>query len=79
MPNTLFAVLLGILAVYAAWSAFKGASRARTGWLVLAAGAGLQTINLLSGYSMPLAVVTTVAILAGMWMVFGQGARPASR
>jgi hypothetical protein len=69
MPNTLFALLLAAAALYALTAAFRSpAPRARLGWgLVVAAGLG-QAANLLTGYSVALSVLSTLALVAGFWM-----------
>lgn len=70
MLNTVFAILLGLLALYAVYAAFRAGSRRRTtGWILLAAAAGAQVVNLVSGYSLLLAIVTTAGILAGLLMI----------
>lgn len=72
MPNTLFAVLLGLLAAYGAYAGMRNmGSRSGTGWLIIAAGAAIQTLNLTTGYSTPIAIGTTLAILVGAWMTRG--------
>lgn len=69
MPNNLFAILLGILALYAVYGAVRAETgRRRTGWLVLAAGAVGQAANLVTGYSLVMAIVTTGAMVVGFWM-----------
>lgn len=79
MPNTIFAVLLGVLALYAVFAAVRAAGgRPRMGWLLIAAAAVAQVVNLVSGYSLVLAILTTVGILAGLWMIRSP-ARPAPR
>jgi hypothetical protein len=70
MPNALFAIALALLALYAIYAAVgAGPGRRKTGWLVLAGGAAGQVANLLSAYSMIAAVLTTAAILLGLWLV----------
>lgn len=74
MPNTLFAVLLGIIAVAALVMAVRGwgqgaAGRSRaTGWLIAAVGAGVQVANLLTGYNWMIGAVSTLGLFAGLWM-----------
>lgn len=69
MPNTLFAVILGLLAAYAAYTAISTSEpRARTGWFITALAAGIQVFNLLTGYSTALAIATTLGIAVGFWM-----------
>jgi hypothetical protein len=74
MPNTLFAVLLGIIAVVglvmAARDWGKGApGRSRAiGWLVAAIGAGIQVANLLTDYNWMIGAVATLGLFVGLWM-----------
>lgn len=84
MPNTVFAIVLGILAVYALFAAGtalrrKAAppSRGALGWALVAAVAVVQVIFLLrQPYSVAISVVTTVLILLGVWL--GRTAPPAA-
>lgn len=70
MPNTIFAVLLGALALYAVYAAVRaGSGRVRAGWGVIALAAALQVVNLITAYSLVLAIVTTVGLLLGMWLI----------
>jgi hypothetical protein len=74
MPNTMFAVLLGIVAlaglVMAARDWGKGAAgRSRaTGWLIAAISAAVQVANLLTGYNWPIGAIATLGLFIGLWM-----------
>jgi hypothetical protein len=74
MPNTLFAVLLGIgvlvglvMAVRGWGQGATGRSHA-TGWLIFAVAAGVQVANLLMGYNWLIGAVTTLGLFFGLWM-----------
>lgn len=69
MLNTIIAILLGVLALYAAYAAVRASGRPRTGWLVLAIAAAVQVLNLVSGYSLLLAILSTIGLLVGFWLI----------
>lgn len=70
MLNTIFAVLLGALALYAVYAAVRaGSGRPRMGWGVIALAAAVQVLNLVTTYSLVLAIVTTVGLLLGIWLI----------
>lgn len=70
MPNTIFALLLGALVVYAVYAAVKaGSGRPRMGWGVIALAAAVQVMNLVTQYSFILAIITTIGLLAGIWLI----------
>lgn len=70
MPNTIFALLLAALVVYAVYGAVRaGTGRPRIGWGVIALAATVQAYNLVTGYSYVVAIVTTVALLVGIWLL----------
>lgn len=68
MPNTVFAVLLGAVALYALFAATRAAARARIGWLLVVLAALVQAYNLLAGYSLVVAIATTVVLVGGYLM-----------
>lgn len=76
MPDTLFAILLGLLALYALFTAGgalrrKGAepNRAAMGWALVAIGAAVQIVFLVrQPYSVAVSIITTILILAGGWL-----------
>lgn len=74
MPNTIFAVLIGLVSLVAlgmaarVWGRGESGRRAGMGWLVFAASGAIQVVNLLSGYNVWLAILTTLGMLAGIWM-----------
>jgi hypothetical protein len=70
MPNTIFALLLGALALYAVYAVVRaGSGRPRMGWGVIALAAVLQAVNLVTDYGLVLAIISTVGILVGIWLV----------
>ncbi len=70
MPNTIFAIALGALALYGVYAAVRAEqSRRRMGWGLIALAAAAQAVNLLMAYSMVLAIVSTVGLLAGFWFL----------
>ena len=73
MPlETIIALLLGLLAVVALYAAVRvpgrgpGGRRAAGGYWLFAAGAAIEAVNLLTGYSAVLAGVSTLAIVLGL-------------
>ncbi len=75
MPNTVFAVMLGIFALYgliAAGRAFTSGiaigKRIAAGWTLSAMAAIVQVIGLFRTYSVALSIVTTILILVGLWL-----------
>lgn len=74
MPETIFAALIGIgslmaLAVAARVRGRGEAGRqAALGWLIFAVAGAVQVVNLLTGYNLWLAILTTVGMGAGLWM-----------
>jgi hypothetical protein len=69
MPNTIFAVLLGALALYAIYAAVRASGRPRIGWGVIALAAAAQVLNLVTDYSFILAILTTAALVVGIWLI----------
>lgn len=72
-PNTLYAGLIAVACLVALVLGVRaymaGARRRGTGWVVLAVAGLLQGVNLVSGYSVLLSVLTTVGLGVGVWMV----------
>ena len=74
MPNTLLAVLLAALTLYAlltalrAWRGEPSAPRAAVGWLIVALSAAVQISNILGSYSTAMSILTTVALAVGYWL-----------
>lgn len=74
MPETIFAVLIGIATLGAlgvamrAWGQGPAARRGAMGWLIFAASGAIQVLNLLAGYQLWLAILTTVGMGVGIWM-----------
>lgn len=74
MPETIFAVLIGIATLGAlgvamrAWGQGPAARRGGMGWLIFAASGAIQVLNLLAGYQLWLAILTTVGMGVGIWM-----------
>jgi hypothetical protein len=80
MPNTIFALLLGALALYAVYAAVRaGSGRPRAGWAVIALAAVVQVLNLVTAYSFVLAILTTVGLLLGLWLIRSPAQTPAHR
>lgn len=76
MSNILFAALLGVLAICAVLLGLRTTdSRRRTGWMVTAVAAAIQVVNLLTVYSITIAILSAVAIMAGIWMTGRRSAR----
>ena len=74
IPTTLFAILLGVAALVGLVMAVRdwsrgpaGRSRA-TGLLIFAVAAGVQVVNLLTGYNWLVSGLTTLGLFAGLWM-----------
>lgn len=74
MPETIFAILIGIASLVAlgiaarAWNQGTAVRQGATGWLLFAASGLIQVVNLLTGYNVWLAILTTVGMAAGLWM-----------
>ncbi|HMQ31026.1 MAG TPA: hypothetical protein PKD53_09870 [Chloroflexaceae bacterium] len=74
MPETIFAALIGIGTLMAlvvaarVWGRGEAGRQAATGWLIFAAAGAIQVVNLLTGYNVWLAILTTVAMGVGLWM-----------
>jgi hypothetical protein len=74
MPETIFAALIGLASLVALGIAVRAlgqgaASRqGAMGWLLFAGAGAIQVVNLLSGYNVWIAILTTVAMGAGLWM-----------
>jgi hypothetical protein len=74
MPNAIFAALIGLLTLAAiavavrAWGQGEAGRQAATGWMLFAAAGAVQVINLLTGYNLWLAILTTAGMAAGLWM-----------
>jgi hypothetical protein len=74
MPETIFAALIGLGTLVAlgiaarAWGQGPAARQGAIGWLIFAAAGAIQVVNLLTGYNMWLAILTTIAMGAGLWM-----------
>lgn len=81
--GTIVSVLMGLLAIAAVWAAIRvsgrsdAGRRAAPGYWIFALGAALQVTDLNKvEYSNALAIVATVAIVAGLAMIArGWGAR----
>jgi hypothetical protein len=78
-----FSVLLGLVALWALWSAiqsFRASPAAGAGYLILAVSAGVQILNIngrLGGtYSLPASIVTTLGIVAGYLLARRRPPRP---
>lgn len=69
MLNTIFAILLGVLVLFSLYSAVRGTGRPRIGWAVIALAAAVQVLNLVTQYSLVLAIVTTAGLLVGVWLI----------
>jgi hypothetical protein len=74
MPETIFAALIGLGTLIAlgvamrAWGQGPAARQGATGWLIFAAAGAIQVVNLLTGYNMWLAILTTLGMAVGLWM-----------
>lgn len=74
MPETIFAVLIGLATLGALalaarmWGQGAATRHAAMGWFLFAGSGLVQVVNLLSGYSLWLAILTTLGMLAGLWM-----------
>lgn len=74
MPETFFAALIGIVTLGAlgvaarAWGQGPAARQGAVGWLIFAAAGAIQVVNLLTGYTVWLAILTTIGMAAGLWM-----------
>ena len=74
MDSTLFATLLGVIAVVALLQAMRARTGpslpgAATGWLVIALAALVQAANLALGYHWLVSVLTTGGLLWGAWLL----------
>lgn len=74
MPETLFAVLIGLTTLGALAMAMRARGQGEigrqssTGWLIFAAAGAVQVVNLLTGYNVWIAILTTLGMAAGLWM-----------
>lgn len=74
MPETIFAALIGLGTLVAlgiaarAWGQGPAARQGAVGWLIFAAAGAIQVVNLLTGYNMWLAILTTLGMAVGLWM-----------
>lgn len=74
MPETIFAALIGLGTLVAlgiaarAWGQGPAVRQGAVGWLIFAAAGAIQVVNLLTGYNMWLAILTTLAMAVGLWM-----------
>jgi hypothetical protein len=74
MPETIFAALIGLGTLIAlgvamrAWNQGPAGRQGAIGWLIFAAAGAIQVVNLLTGYNMWLAILTTIGMAVGLWM-----------
>lgn len=61
-----FSILLGLVALWALYSAVKGPRAAAIGYVIVALAAIGQIININGEYSLVLSIVTTLALLIGI-------------
>ncbi|HWQ15117.1 MAG TPA: hypothetical protein VNL77_20130 [Roseiflexaceae bacterium] len=74
MPNTLFAVLLGLGAIAGlasaarAWGQGPAGRQSAAGLLVFAIAAVVQVVHLLTAYNWWLSALLTLVMFVGLWM-----------
>ncbi|HEY0672727.1 MAG TPA: hypothetical protein VGD27_10690 [Longimicrobiales bacterium] len=61
-----FSILLGLVALWALYSALKGARAAAIGYVIVALAAIGQIININGQYSLIFSIVTTLALIIGI-------------
>ena len=70
-----FAVILGLAALWCLWSAFqvyRTSSRQAAGFALAAVSAVVQVLNILKtlggDYSLVISIITTIGLLGGFWL-----------